>query len=102
MDRIAGDLHGDPHAHDEFLRKLGLRGYSPAHAQRYSAPYRVLGEFMYSVGSGFPRLTATSFVGGPPSGVTDVSYVIDMAVCDPWLVASSPDEWHHDQTQREA
>jgi hypothetical protein len=102
VDRIAGDLQGDPHAHDEFLRKLGLRGYSPAHALHYNIPYRVLGEFMYSVGSGFPRLTAASFIGGLPSGVADVSYVIDMAVCEHWLVASSPGEWQYGPTQGEA
>lgn len=25
--------------------------------------------------------------------IADVSYVVDMATCDPWLVASSPDAW---------
>jgi len=94
VDRIGASLHTEPHAHDEFLSKLGLRGYSPAYAQRYSTPYRIVGERLYSVGQGFPRLTIASFSDGLPDGVTDVSYVIDMAVCGQWLVASSPDEWH--------
>ena len=102
VDRIEESLRADPHARDEFMQKLGRRGYSPVHAQRYRIPYRVLGEHLYSVGPGFPRLTAASFVGGLPAGVTDVSYVIDMAVCDPWLVASSPDEWDGDAPRREA
>lgn len=92
VERIASGLRGDPHARDELSRKLGRRGYSPAHAHRYDTPYRVLWEHMYRVDAGFPRLTDASFGGQLPNGVTDVSYVIDMAVCSPWLVASSPDE----------
>ena len=93
--RVAVGLHGDPQAQDAFSRKLGRRGYSPAHAHRYETPYRVLAEHLYRVEAGFPRLLDSSFVGGLPSGVTDVSYVIDMAACDPWLVASSADGWGH-------
>jgi len=93
IDRIDSGLRGDPRARDEFSRKVGHRGYSPAHAHRYDNPYRVLSEHVYRVVPGFPRLTDGSFVGGLPAGVTDVSYVIDMAVCDPWMVASTPDEW---------
>jgi len=93
VDRVSQDLRGDPRAGDEFARKLGQRGYSPAHRHRYEVPYRVLGEYLYSIGPGFPRLTAASFGGGPPAGITDVSYVLDMAACDPWLEAKSPEEW---------
>jgi hypothetical protein len=93
VDRIASALRGAPQARDDFARKLGRRGYSPAHAHRYDTPYRILAERLYKVVPGFPRLTAGSFVGGMPAGVTDVSYVIDLAVCGPWLVASAPDEW---------
>lgn len=101
VERIDERLNNEPHAREEFMRKLGRRGYSPAYAQHYRIPYRILGEHLYAVGAGFPRLTSASFAGGIPSGVTDVSYVIDMAVCDPWLVASSPDEWLSDAPQRE-
>jgi hypothetical protein len=92
-DRVTHSLHGNPGAMDEFARKLSKRGYSPAHRDRYEIPYRVLGEYIYSVESGFPRLTAASFGGRPPAGVTDVSYVLDMAACDPWLKAKYPEEW---------
>jgi hypothetical protein len=92
VDRVSHDLRGNPGAGDEFARKLGQRGYSPAHRHRYEMPYRVLGEYLYSVGPGFPRLTAASFAGGPPAGITDVSYILDMAACDPWLRAKSPKE----------
>ena len=93
VDRIVHSLSGDPRAEDEFARKLGQQGYNPAHRNRYEVPYRVLGEYIYSVGPGFPRLTVASFVNGPPAGITDVAYVLDMAVCDPWLRARTPEEW---------
>jgi hypothetical protein len=95
VERVTVGLRGDPQARDEFSRKLGRRGYSPAHAHLYETPYRVLAEHLYKVDEGFPRLTESSFAAGLPSGVTDVSYIIDMAVCEPWLVASSPDGWPH-------
>jgi hypothetical protein len=93
VDRVGRCLHGDPRSHHEFARKLGLRGYSPAHRQRYETPYRVLAECLYTVDSGFPRLTADSFAAGLPTGISDVAYVLDMAVCDPWLVATGPEKW---------
>lgn len=93
VDRISDALRGDPATSDEFARKLGLRGYSPAHRRRYETPYRILGENLYAVGEGFPRLTVGSFAGGLAAGIADVSYVIDMAVCEPWLSASGPEGW---------
>jgi hypothetical protein len=47
---------------------------------------------MYSVGAGFPRLTLDSFPSGLPAGIGNVSYVLDMAACDGWLVATAPIE----------
>ncbi len=96
VDHVTQDLRGNPRAGDEFARKLGQRGYSPAHRNRYEVPYRMLGEYLYSVEPGFPRLTTASFGGSPPAGITDVSYVLDMAACDPWLRAKSPEEWKSD------
>ncbi|MDQ4043998.1 MAG: PD-(D/E)XK motif protein, partial [Chloroflexota bacterium] len=93
VERVAAALQGEPLARDEFSRKLGRRGYSPAHAHAYNTPYRVLSERLYTVTAGFPRLIGGSFANGLPTGIADVSYVIDMAVCDPWLVASGPDQW---------
>jgi hypothetical protein len=93
IDHVIHNLHGNPHILDDFSRKLGQRGYSPVHRSRHELPYRVLGEYLYSVEPGFPRLTSASFTGSLPAGITDVSYVIDMAVCDPWLKARSPTEW---------
>jgi hypothetical protein len=93
VDRITEGLRGNPQAKDELARKLGQRGYSPAFRSRHETPYRILGENIYRVETGFPRLTKDSFVGGLLPGIADVSYLIDMATCDPWIVATSPDGW---------
>lgn len=93
IDRITEGLRGNPQAKGDLARKLGERGYSPAFRRRHETPYRILGEHMYRVGPGFPRLTAESFVGGLPAGIANVSYLIDMATCDPWLVVTSPNRW---------
>lgn len=93
VDRVTEDLRGNPQAKDELARKLGQRGYSPAFRRQHATRYRILGENMYRVRVGFPRLTMDSFVDGLQPGIADVSYLIDMATCDPWLVATSPDAW---------
>jgi Putative PD-(D/E)XK family member, (DUF4420) len=93
VDRIGNHLQGDPRSHDEFARKLGQRGYSPVHRRRYEVPYRVLDECLYAVVPGFPRLTVNSFAAGLPAGISDISYILDMAVCDPWLIATGPEDW---------
>lgn len=93
VERIAQALRGDPLAGDDFARKVGQRGYSPAHRRRYDTPYRVLGEHLYAVQGAFPRLALGSFIGGLPPGIGEVSYLIDMAVCAPWLMATGPEAW---------
>jgi len=93
VDRVTDGLRGNARAKEEFARKLGLRGYSPAFRRHHETPYRVLGEHMYRVGRGFPRLTPASFDKGLPAGVGAVSYVLDMAACDDGLTTTSPDEW---------
>jgi hypothetical protein len=93
VDRITLGLRGNAQAKDDLARKLGQRGSNPAFRRQHETPYRILGEHMYRVGPGFPRLTVNSFVGGLQPGIADVSYVIDMAPCDDWLIATSPDGW---------
>lgn len=93
IDRVTEGLRGNARAKEGFARKLGLRGYSPAFRRHHETPYRILGEHMYSVGPGFPRLTLDSFATGLPAGIGNVSYVLDMAACDAWLVATGPDGW---------
>lgn len=93
VDHITEGLRGNTQAKDDLARKLGQRGYSPAFRHRHETPYRILEEDIYHVGPGFPRLTVNSFVGGLQPGITDVSYMIDMASCDDWLIATNPDGW---------
>jgi hypothetical protein len=93
VDRVTAGLRGDSRAKEDFARKLGQRGYSPAFRSRHETPYRILGEHMYKVTTGFPRLTRDSFAYGLPAGIGDVAYVLDMAACEPWLVATAPGDW---------
>lgn len=92
IDQLESALSGSGPLHEDFLRKLGARGWSPAFRHRHDVPYRVLSEALYAVSDGFPRLVDSTFQGGLPQGVTSVSYVIDMEVCEPWLVARNPEE----------
>ncbi|MHB8450572.1 MAG: PD-(D/E)XK motif protein [Mycobacteriales bacterium] len=93
VDRVTEGLRGDAQSKEDLARKLVQRGYSPAFRRHHETPYRVLDEQMYRVGPGFPRLTASSFTGGLPSGVGAISYMLDMAACDDCLVATGPDAW---------
>lgn len=82
--RCSDQLRDAVEVRDLFLRKLSQRGYSPADASLRTTAYRIIDEQIYEVTDEFPRLEAESFVGGLPTGVTDVSYKIDMSVCEPW------------------
>jgi hypothetical protein len=93
VDRLTDNLSGDARAKEELARKLVQRGYSPVFRRHHETPYRILGEQMYSIGVGFPRLTQGSFSAGLPAGIGDVSYVLDMAACDEWVVATRPEDW---------
>lgn len=93
VDRVTEELRGNAQVKDELAWKLVQRGYSPAFRSRHETPYRILGENLYRVGPGFPRLTNDSFVGGLQAGIADVSYLIDMATCEPWLIAKGPEGW---------
>ena len=94
VDHLTADLEkSDPDAARMFREKLAETGYNPAFADRYDTRYRVVSEALYKVVPGFPRLTPASFVGGLPGGVGDVSYILDMAACETWKVASNPTEF---------
>lgn len=92
VDEICRALATDPVASDEFLRKLALYGYSPAHSERHARGVRVVAERLYVVRDGFPRLTRESFPGGLPVGVNDVQYVLDISACEAFLVSRSADQ----------
>lgn len=82
--RCSEQLQNTVDARDEFLRKLSRRGYSPADNSLRETGYRILGEEIYEVAGDFPRLRPSSFVGGLPAGVVDVTYKIDLTACERW------------------
>lgn len=82
-----------PPDRDDFLRKLSRRGYTPALSQRAAVAYRVQEEELYRVDATFPRITIASFASELPAAVGDISYVLDMSACRPWLIASAPSQW---------
>ena len=73
-----------------FDQRLGQAGWSPAHAERHAQTVRVIAEGLYRVDEAFPRLTRDSFALGVPVGVDEVTYVVDLAACERWLVARQP------------
>jgi hypothetical protein len=75
-----------------FSKKLAAAGYSPAHAEYYQRPLRILAEELYVVDSRFPRLTRSSFQTSVPAGVQDISYCLAIAACAQCRVATSPSE----------
>lgn len=94
VDRCSSQLRSVGSARDAFLRKVSVRGYSPANRRLHSIAYRILEEHLYEVVGEFPRLTAASFDAGLPPGIGEVSYKLQMAACEPWLRASSATEWN--------
>lgn len=90
---LTDELHAEFQALSKFNEKLAARGYSPADQQAPSRPLRVLAERLYRVDVGFPRLTRQSFrLNGPPAGIRNVEYEIDIAACDGYLVTTQPNE----------
>jgi len=71
--------------------RLAAYGWSPAEEGRYAEPSRVADQALFHVADDFPRLTPRSFPEGLPSGVHDISYMLDTSACGAWLIAHSPD-----------
>ncbi len=91
VEQISVCLKNDFSAASSFSGKLATRGYSADDTQEASRPYRILEEALYQVSQGFPRLTADTFKpSGPPVGVVDISYAIDLAGCEKWLLGKTP------------
>ncbi len=90
VDRIRQKLQASPGLLVMFDELLGRAGYSPAHREKYAGTLRVVAEELYEVTDSFPRLTATSFANGVPAGINDITYTLDLAACQQWLVATSP------------
>lgn len=75
---------------DAFLDRLAGLGYSPAEAERYGQPWRIVAEELYLVDESFPRLTRLSFPNGLPAGVDEVSYSLSLVACTDRRVAVRP------------
>jgi len=101
IDDISSLLASSPPARQQFLEKLARRGYVEAARSRHTATWRILGERLFEVRDEFPRLTLADFASGIPPGVLSVSYDLDTAVCEPWLVAEGPASWTRPTRQPE-
>jgi Putative PD-(D/E)XK family member, (DUF4420) len=87
--RLRDQLAKTPDLLANFEEAIGLLGYNPAHARHYDVPLRVVGEELYRVEEGFPRLTGDT-VGAIPAGVDEISYSLNLAACRDWLIATKP------------
>ena len=82
-----------PDVRANLLQKLGQRGYTPAERDQAVIPYRIIGQGLYCVTGGFPRLTRASFSDELPAGIGRVSYQLEMAACREWLIGTDADSW---------
>ena len=91
VDRIKLQLAAESELLDLFEVRLAQTGYSVADRQRYmETRFRVVDERLYSVTSGFPRISVSSFPLGLPVGVEAVRYEINLESASALLVASRP------------
>lgn len=90
VDRLRGQLQNRPDILSRFDERLAEYGYSPSQRDRYDERLVVNAEELYRVDTGFPRLTSGSFEPGIPAGIDHVSYVLDLAACQDWRVATEP------------
>jgi hypothetical protein len=67
-------------------------GWSRGSQEENAPTYRVTAEELYRVDGAFPRLTRASFTEGPPPGVDDISYSLDLVACREWRVATEPSQ----------
>lgn len=92
VDRIRARLADSPDDLHALEERLAAVGYGPAAAEGNDAPLRVTAEELFEVSEGFPRLRPHSFPEGPPAGVDDITYTLDLAACRSWRVATKPSD----------
>jgi Putative PD-(D/E)XK family member, (DUF4420) len=92
VELIKTKLANDESSLSRFYKALAHAGYSPAHAEYYQRPLRVISEELYRVQDDFPRLTRTSFRNQLPNGIQDISYCLAMAACTDWRIATAPSD----------
>jgi hypothetical protein len=88
--RLRKTLEGDTSLLHKFDEQIARYGFTPGEHVHADRPLRVIAEELYRVGHGFPRLTASSFPNGVPSGVDGISYTLDLVACEPWRRATAP------------
>ena len=94
IETITTALGDDDQALDGFEARLVQAGYSPLEADRYAEiRFRVVNERLYEVGEGFPRLSATSFADGLPSGIARIEYDVDLDACTDLIISSAPSDF---------
>ena len=75
-----------------FRELLAMRNYTPL-ARIATNTYRIVGESLYQVKDGFPRLThdiVDKFI--VPNGVVNITYELETAACEAYKIASTPDQ----------
>lgn len=93
VEGLGNELRNDFQALASLNDKLAARSYNPSDQTTPARRFRILSERLYRIGEGFPRIIRRTFQpSGLPPGVTDVEYTLDMAACQPWLVAIAPTE----------
>jgi hypothetical protein len=90
INRLRQRMQDEPDAVSAFDERLAAAGLAPGDAERYDDRLRVVDERLYRVDAAFPKLTPGSFYDGLPNGVEDVTYSLDLAACERWLVARAP------------
>jgi hypothetical protein len=73
----------------EFASRLARAGFLIDDLRNYDQiHFRSFQTVAYTVEGGFPRLTRQSLLGGnPPAGVQDISYRLDLAGADAWVIS---------------
>lgn len=97
IERIGQGFAGDLEATDLWNQRLAQARYSPAHADRYRQPMRIVAQELFRVTAGFPRISRANFPDGVPAGVDDITYSINLAACRPFRIATGP----HDPAARD-
>lgn len=96
VERLAQRFGGELETTELWNERLARARYSPAHADRYREPVRIVAQELFRVEHGFPRIIRTTFPGGVPAGVDDIGYTVNLAACQPFRVATGP----HDPAAR--
>lgn len=86
----------DPDAEGLLDTALIAAGYLPVHADEYAkVHWRVVEELLFDVRDKFPRIVASTFTAGPPGGVEEIGYSVNLGTFDHLIVARRPGDAIH-------